>query len=83
MLPRPFIPRPFCVHSRGARADLDKHHAIHGHDHDNHDHDSDFSIAEALGSPKFWALVLAAISYFLFGGALNLHLPTMLVLEAV
>ena len=32
--------------------------------------------------PKFWALVVAAISYFLYGGALNLHLPTMLALEA-
>lgn len=61
---------------------LDKHHAIAGHDHENHDHEADVTLAEALKMAKFWALVVAAFSFFLYGGALNLHLPSILHLEA-
>ena len=61
---------------------LDKHHAIVGHDHDNHDHDADVTLEEALRMPKFWALVTAAFSFFLYGGALNLHLPSILSVDA-
>ena len=32
--------------------------------------------------PKFWALVVAATTFFLYGGALNLHLPSILATEA-
>jgi len=58
---------------------LDKHHAIMGHEHSGSDPDVAFS--DALRMPKFWALVVAAFSFFLYGGALNLHLPSILASE--
>ena len=39
------------------------------------------SLEEALRSPKFWTMALACVCFFLYGGQLNLHLPTMLQVE--
>lgn len=39
------------------------------------------TFAEAVMMAKFWALMVAAVSFFLYGGQLNLHLPSILVAE--
>jgi len=39
------------------------------------------TFAEAMKMAKFWALMVAAVSFFLYGGQLNLHLPSILVAE--
>lgn len=42
----------------------------------------DIPLAEAIRTAKFWALVTACVSFFLYGGQLNLHLPTILTSES-
>jgi len=61
-------------------ASLAKHEAIMGHE--EHAKPPEVTLVEALRMPKFWALVTVAITFFLYGGALNLHLPSILQAEA-
>jgi len=61
-------------------AALNKHHGIEGHG--THSEMPEVTLAEALKMPKFWALVVAAITFFLYGGQLNLHLPNIFAKEA-
>mmetsp|Transcript_40267 Transcript_40267/g.93974 ORF Transcript_40267/g.93974 Transcript_40267/m.93974 type:complete len:462 (-) Transcript_40267:181-1566(-) len=55
---------------------LQKHHAIDGHD--DEDVSPDVTLLEALRMPKFWAQAAIAVTFFIYGGALNLHLPAIL-----
>ena len=43
---------------------------------------SSMTFSEALGSTKFWALATASFSFFIYGGQLNLHLPSILAADA-
>ena len=46
---------------------LGKASAISGHDEASHDHHADVTLSAALTMPKFWALVVAAFTFFLYG----------------
>ena len=40
------------------------------------------TLGEALFMVKFWALLTACVTFFLYGGQLNLHLPSIFQAEA-